>query len=132
ITLIVWGFNFLAIILVLYAFSQQKLDLGRRLRTGGAAEPAEPAEPDEPNAMSQAVQKLEKVMRPIGEMIVRSPEEMSRQEKKLGQAGFRRKDAVALFYSAQLATAVLLALVFLASGYFYRHPVLALLLCFLG
>jgi tight adherence protein C len=126
IALIVGVLNFLAIMLGFYAFTQKRIDLARRLKSWGVPQPAESS------GVSQAVKRLEEVMRPIGEMIVRSPEEMSRQEKKLGQAGFRRKDAVALFYAAQVATAVLLALVFLGSGYLSSYTLLTLLLCFLG
>jgi tight adherence protein C len=126
IALIVGFLNFLAIGLALYAWSQKGIDLGRRLRGRGTPAPVET------KGVSQAVKRIEEVLRPIGEMIVRSPEEMSRQEKKLVMAGFRRKDAVALFYAAQLATAAVLAFFFLSTGYLAKHPVVALLLCLLG
>jgi tight adherence protein C len=65
-------------------------------------------------------------------MIVRSPEEMSRQEKKLVQAGFRRKDAVALFYATQLGVALFVGIILFADGYFYRRPFMAVLFSVLG
>ena len=39
-------------------------------------------------------QRLEALFKPLGEIIPRSPEEMSKHEKRLVQAGIRRKDAV--------------------------------------
>ena len=39
------------------------------------------------------VKSMESVFKPLGEVIPRSAEEMSRQEKRLMQAGIRRKDA---------------------------------------
>jgi tight adherence protein C len=54
----------------------------------------------------------EKVLRPLGEMIPRSPEEMSRQERRLAQAGIRRRDAPFLLYGVKLALAVILFLAF--------------------
>jgi tight adherence protein C len=127
IAIIVGSLNFVAIILTLYALSLQQVDLEQRLKAWRTE-----AQPRRSTGMSQAVQRLTKVMRPIGEMIVRSPEEMSRQEKKLAQAGFRRKDAVPLFYATQLGIAIVLGVVFLTSGYLYRHPLLGVLLCLLG
>jgi tight adherence protein C len=126
IALLVGTLNFVAIILGLYAFSQKRVDLERRLKR------QETAEKTTATGMRQAVQRLEQVMRPIGEMLPRSPEEMSRQEKKLVQAGFRRKDAVVLFYGAQLGIAGLLLLAFLITGHLYQHPVVFLLVSALG
>src|SRR5262245_28318125 len=45
----------------------------------------------------------EQIIKPLGEMIPRSPEEMSRQERRLVTAGFRRKDAPVLFYGVKIA-----------------------------
>jgi tight adherence protein C len=125
IALIVGVLNFFAFAFALYAFSQKRVNLGRRLK-------GEHAEASEDTGFTQAMQRIEQVVRPMGEMLPRSPEEMTRQEKKLVQAGFRRKDAVALFYGAQLATAGLLIIGFLAAGYLYSHPVIFVLLAVLG
>jgi len=46
------------------------------------------------------------VLKPIGEMIPRSPQEMSRQERRLTQAGIRRRDAAILFTGAKLVFAL--------------------------
>jgi len=53
------------------------------------------------------LKSVESVFKPLGEFIPRSAEEMSRQEKRLTQAGIRRKDAVVLFHGTQFALALL-------------------------
>jgi tight adherence protein C len=60
--------------------------------------------------------------KPLGEMIPRPPAEMSKQERLLVQAGFRRKDAVILYYGAQLGLAVVLLIVGIAAGFAYSRP----------
>src|ERR1051326_3045248 len=126
IAIIVGSLNFVAIGLTLWALSLKKVDLQQRLKASRTEAPSRKSK------VSELVQRLTRVMRPVGEMIVRSSEEMSRQEKKLVQAGFRRKDAVALFYATQLACAIFLAFAFLASGYLYQRPLLSVVLCLLG
>ncbi len=54
------------------------------------------------------IRRSEKVLKPLGDMIPRSPEEMSRQERRLAQAGIRRKDGPALLYGVKIVLAVLL------------------------
>jgi tight adherence protein C len=81
----------------------------------------------------EVLKKLEALFKPLGEMIPRSPEEMSRQEKRLVQAGIRRKDAAVLFLGAQVGLASALLLTFAATGYLARHVLLfAVLSIFLG
>jgi tight adherence protein C len=73
--------------------------------------------------------RSEHVFRPLGEIIPRSPEEMSRQERRLVQAGFRRKDAPVLAYGVKVALAILLLVAFSAAGRFsFVYIVLAVLL----
>ncbi len=62
------------------------------------------------------MRRSEKVLRPLGEMIPRSPEEMSRQERKLTQAGIRRRDAPLLLYGVKLTLIVLMFIVFASIG----------------
>lgn len=57
-----------------------------------------------------------RVVRRLGQMIPRSPDEMSRQQRRLVQAGFRSKDAPLLFLGAQAGLALLLLFAFAASG----------------
>ena len=53
------------------------------------------------------LKSVESIFRPLGEFIPRSAGEMSRQEKRLTQAGIRRKDGVVLFHGTQFALALL-------------------------
>ncbi len=66
----------------------------------------------------------EKVFRPLGEMLPRSPEEMSRQERRLVQAGIRRRDAPAIFYGVKIALAVSSLVAFVVTGYWKTNPLL--------
>lgn len=75
------------------------------------------------------LKRSEHIFRPLGEIIPRSPEEMSRQERRLVQAGFRRKDAPVLAYGVKLALALFLLASFAAAGRFtFVYIVLAVLL----
>ena len=74
------------------------------------------------------VKGSEKVLRPLGDMIPRSPEEMSRQERRLAQAGIRRKDGPALLYGVKLALAIILFIVFPMIGPIRENPILMVLL----
>ncbi len=60
---------------------------------------------------SRYIKRSEKVLKPLGDMIPRSPEEMSRQERRLAQAGIRRKDGPALLYGVKIVLAVILVIV---------------------
>jgi len=57
-----------------------------------------------------------RVVRRMGELIPRSPTEMSRQQRRLVRAGFRSKDTPLLFLGAQAGTVLLLLAVFAVSG----------------
>ena len=57
-----------------------------------------------------------RVVRRMGELIPRSPAEMSRQQRRLVRAGFRSKDASLLLLGAQAGTVLLLLVGFAASG----------------
>src|SRR5262249_14044994 len=75
----------------------------------------------------------ENVLIPIGEMLPRSPAELSRQERKLVQAGIRRKDAVLLLNGAHVVLVILFLGLFATKGYLYRQPMLfGVLSIFLG
>ena len=66
----------------------------------------------------------EKVFRPLGGMLPRSPEEMSRQERRLVQAGIRRRDAPLIFYGVKVALAISVLLAFVLTGYWKTNPLL--------
>ena len=73
----------------------------------------------------------EHIIKPLGEMIPRSPEEMSRQERRLVTAGFRRKDAPVLFYGVKIALAIFLVIAFAALGKLGSNPILWVLIAIL-
>jgi tight adherence protein C len=74
------------------------------------------------------LRRSEKVLRPLGEMIPRSPEEMTRQERRLAQAGIRRKDAPMLLYGIKLALAIVFFIVFTLIGPVRSNPILLIVL----
>jgi len=71
-------------------------------------------------------------IRPLGEFVPRSAEEMSRQERKLVQAGIRGRDSVFVFYGIQVGVFVVLLLTFLLAGLLFQNPILYLLLAVFG
>jgi tight adherence protein C len=68
------------------------------------------------------------VLKQAGEILPRSPEEMSRQERRLTEAGIRRRDAPLLLTGAKLLLGVGFVVLFLASGYMQKQPFLSVLL----
>ncbi|MDD1713529.1 MAG: type II secretion system F family protein [Methanoregulaceae archaeon] len=73
------------------------------------------------------LRKSEKVLKPLGAMIPRSPEEMSRQERRLAQAGIRRKDAPFLLYGVKIVLAIVLFFLFTSLSGIRGNPVLLVL-----
>jgi len=73
----------------------------------------------------------EKMLKPLGEMIPRSPEEMSRQERRLVQAGIRRRDAGVILNGVKVVLAGALWVGFAVTGYFATNPVLYVLVAIL-
>lgn len=61
------------------------------------------------------VRRSEKVLRPLGEMLPRSPEEMTRQERRLTSAGIRRRDGPYILYGVKIALVVVLFILFTAA-----------------
>jgi tight adherence protein C len=53
---------------------------------------------------------------------------MSRQERRLVMAGYRRKDAVLVLNGCHIAVLLLALVAFAATGYLYRQPVISLVL----
>jgi tight adherence protein C len=104
-----------------------KTNLARRLGHGS---------PDEPAPKSKwriFLKRSERVIRPLGDWIPRSPEEMSRQERRLVRAGIRRKDAARLFYGIKVSLAILLLIVLSATRFLSANLLLcALLSIFFG
>ena len=114
---------FLTSLLVLHGLFKRPLNLRERLNSSAVMDSEETV---------GLLKRLEKVLIPIGEMLPRSPAEMSRQERRLVQAGIRRKDAVLLLNASHLLIAGLLLLLFASKGYLYRQPMLFGVLSLLG
>jgi len=112
---------FLSSLLGLHAFFKKPLNLRERLNSAPAANADE-------NGQDGFVRRLENILIPIGEKLPRSPAEMSRQERKLVQAGIRRKDAVLLLNGMHVVLVVLFLLLFASTGHLYRHPMLFVVL----
>ncbi|HEY3127899.1 MAG TPA: type II secretion system F family protein [Acidobacteriota bacterium] len=78
-----------------------------------------------------SLSRLERIFKPLGEMVPRSPAEMSRKERRLAQAGIRRRDATVLFYGVKVGICFTFFLLFMGS--MRNNPILPLLLAlFLG
>jgi len=82
----------------------------------------------------KSIQKgYEKLAKPLGELIPRPPEEMSKQERKLVQAGIRRKDNVKMLYGSKLLLAIVFLLISVATGLFWMNAFLCVIISlFLG
>jgi len=77
------------------------------------------------------LKESQRLFKPLGDMIPRSPKEMSRQQKRLVAAGIRHKDGAVLFYGVKLTLALLLLLIFSAVGLLTFNPLLTILLSIL-
>ena len=76
----------------------------------------------------QYLRRSEKVLRPLGEMIPRSPAEMSRQERRLVQAGIRRRDGPYMLYGAKVVLAIAIFATFALTGLLQTNILLYTLL----
>jgi tight adherence protein C len=71
---------------------------------------------DEPSkGWRSYLSRSEKVLKPLGEFIPRSPEEMSRQERRLVRAGIRRKDGPLLFNGVKLSLIIVFLVIFIST-----------------
>jgi tight adherence protein C len=94
---------FIVFFFFLVALFRRRVNVEGRVRFETAQKP--PAK-----NLSARVNSLFALFKPLGGVIPRSVEEMSRQERRLSQAGVRRKDGAVLFHGSQFA----LALIFLS------------------
>ncbi|MGA2262995.1 MAG: type II secretion system F family protein, partial [Acidobacteriota bacterium] len=74
------------------------------------------------------LQRSERVIKPLGGLVPRSPGEMSRQERRLVKAGIRRKDGPVLFYGVKVLLAILILLGFIALRLMWANPILYVVL----
>src|SRR5262245_65284276 len=84
---------FIALFTIGYAMFGRTRKLEERVRQTGGLEKTRSG-----FSVRDLLKGSEQIIKPLGEIIPRSPEEMSRQERRLVSAGFRRKDAPVLFY----------------------------------
>ncbi len=117
---------FIAVFSIAYAMFGRSSTLEQRVRQTGEGEQRRAR-----FNFRDLVKGSEHIFKPLGEIIPRSPEEMSRQERRLVTAGFRRKDAPVLFYGVKLGLAILLLLGFAAGGYLAANPLLYVVLAVL-
>jgi tight adherence protein C len=117
---------FIAVFTIASAIFGRSRNLEQRVRQTGDGE-----ETSSGFDIRKILKRSEHIIKPLGEMIPRSPEEMSRQERRLVTAGFRRKDAPVLFYGVKLALAILLLLGFAAAGKLAENPLLYVVLAVL-
>jgi len=118
---------FVAFIGAGYAFSIRTLNLKKRVDTN--PEEAKPGKVD----WRKYVESCEQVFRSLGETLPRSPEDMTRQQKRLAQAGIRRKDGTVLLYGAQVGMVLTLLISFGLTGYLQHNLFLYVVLSiFLG
>jgi tight adherence protein C len=75
----------------------------------------------------QIQESLEKMVKPLGEMIPRSIEDLSKEEQRLVQAGIRRKDGVLIFYGVRVGLVLLLLVILSVTGYLARNPFLCII-----
>lgn len=99
---------FVFLVAMSYAFIG-KTSLAKRLGRRNAVDP----EPE--SKWQDYVKRTEDVIKPLGALVPRSPDDLSRQERRLVKAGIRRKDAAALFYGMKGSLAILLFIVMTAS-----------------
>jgi tight adherence protein C len=118
-------FLFITLFAAGQALFSERLDVKRRVED-------EPRT-TQPGLIRRMLARSEKVLKPLGEMIPRPAEDMSKQERRLAEAGIRRKDAVVLLYGTQAGLAMALLAAFAVSGYLASNFLLFLVLSvFLG
>jgi tight adherence protein C len=77
---------------------------------------------------SAYIKKAPNFFKPLGSILPRSPDDMSRQEHRLAQAGFRRRDAPMIFYGLKISLAILLFLVSTSVAQIRGNPILLIAL----
>jgi tight adherence protein C len=118
---IIGGLMFIGMLAIGNAVIGKKSNLGELVRQPGDAE-------KKTIRWRDLLKKSERVIKPLGELIPRSPEEMSKQERRLVQAGFRRKDSAVMFYGVKLGVAITFLTIFVVLGYLPSNPLLYIVL----
>ena len=108
-------FVFVALFSLLYSILRKTMKLGDRVLD---------QDTESPSLTQRLVKRVERVFIPLGQMVPRSPEELSKEALRLVRAGIRRKDAVILLYGAKVATIVGVMIVLSLLGMPWRNPLL--------
>jgi tight adherence protein C len=114
---------FTAVFFLLDAMAGRPAVLEERVRRR-----VEPEDEESVSTWHSLVDRMTRIFRPLGEVIPRSTEEMSRQERRLVQAGIRRRDSAIIFNGSKLALAILLLAVFAVTGRLQESPFLYIVL----
>lgn len=112
---IVGALIFIAIFSAAYAISIRVLNVRERVRSASDEGTAIP------RGRAAVIARMVGWIRPLGEMIPRSPEEMSRQERRIVQAGIRRRDSAVILLGIQAGVAMLALFLFGVTGQLGRH-----------
>ncbi len=116
----------LAVFLIFLLISRRGPRVEERVRTDtGSTERPSGAGPQ------QFVKKSEEFLRKIGQMVPRSPQDLSSEERRMLQAGIRRKDAVYLLYGVRVILIGLFLLLFVYTKHLYQNPLLYIVLSIL-
>jgi tight adherence protein C len=110
---------FAAMFLAVYFFDQRAVRLARITHKNQAE--AYPR-------LADLVSRSESVLKALGTAVSRSPDHLSRQGRRLVQAGVRRRDGAVLLVGTQVGLALLLLLVSAAIGQLHSHPFLCLVI----
>lgn len=116
----------LGIFLIFLLISRRNPSVRERVRSDQVSDGASTGA-----APQQLVEKSGEFLRKLGEMIPRSPQDLSSEEQRLVQAGIRRKDAVYLLYGVRIILIGLFLLLFASTRGLYQNPLLYILLSIL-
>jgi tight adherence protein C len=72
--------------------------------------------------------RIENLAKPLGQMIPRSPEDLSKEERLLVQAGIRNRDAVFVLWGIRVMLGVGALITLVAVGLFWSNPLLYLII----
>ena len=114
---------FAASFLVVYFFNQRAVRLARI---------AHEIQPETNPRLGEFLSRMESVLKALGKAVSRSQDHLSRQGRRLVQAGIRRKDGAVLLVGAQAGLALTLFLVSAASGQLQAHPFVCSILSVFG
>jgi tight adherence protein C len=115
-------FAFTGIYAALMLTFNRRVDLRRRLY------PQSHVKAPRRLTVRRALDRVVRTIKPLGEIIPRSPEEMSRQELRLSQAGIRHRDSGVLFLGIQAAAAIWIIFLFTIFGSMRQQPLVCLAL----